>query len=289
MTNLRWKIGDIEVFQIVEIEAGEVIQSIIPDATNENIQEISGLTPDFADENGKLKAVVQCFLVKTGDKIILMDTCNGNLKHRPDMPEWGSIQTDFLAGFRETKTDLHQVNLVICTHLHFDHVGWNTKLQDSAWVPTFPNAKYIFVRDEYNYWEKGPENQIASDLEAFQDSVKPIVDAGQSVLVDADYRVDNQVRLLPTPGHTPGHVCINIESKDQRGIFLGDLIYHPCHIIKSSWVTESDQVPNQSVASRKRILNEVANTDTVLFGVHFPNPVAVRVIRDGKGFNFLRV
>jgi glyoxylase-like metal-dependent hydrolase (beta-lactamase superfamily II) len=260
----------------------------MPNATAEAIRKIPDLTPDFADASGRIRAVVQCFLVKSNGRYVLIDTCNGNQKRRPDMPEWGGTTTDFLARFRNCGIDVHQVDTVVCTHMHFDHIGWNTVLHDGVWEPTFPNARYVFVRDEYDFWVQGPRDQIVSDLEAFQDSVLPIVEAGQSQLVDADYKVDEHIRLIPTAGHTPGHVCVEVKSNKQRALIIGDLVYHPCQIVNPTWVTDSDQAAEKSIESRLRIFNEVADTDCILLGAHFPDPVAVTIIRSGRGYGFRR-
>ena len=152
----KWSIGAIEIFPLVEVEAGALIQSIIENASPENIRKIPCLCPDFADTNGKFKAVVQCFLIHDDNKWILVDACNGNDKSRSDMPIWSHLRTDFIDNLRAIGITEADINFVICTHLHCDHVGWLTRLENGRWIPTFPNAKHIVVRNEFEYWKTKP-------------------------------------------------------------------------------------------------------------------------------------
>lgn len=283
MTGLRWTIGDIEVYQIVELEAGALIQSIIKNATRENIQRIGWLYPHFADAAGNLRAQVQSFLIRSDNKNILIDTCNGNDKVRTDIPVWANLKTDFLSRLDDIGVTAMDVDVVTCTHLHTDHVGWNTILEDGVWVPTFPSAKYLFARDEYAYWEKKPEKEIADDKAAFDDSVSPIMKAGLAELVDTDHKIDRHVSLMPAPGHTPAQVCVLIKSEGQQAIISGDFLHHPCQIAKPQWTTEADTLPDKALVTRQSILDRIVGTDTLLIGSHFANPVAGRVVRVGDG------
>jgi glyoxylase-like metal-dependent hydrolase (beta-lactamase superfamily II) len=288
MPNLRWRIGEVEIIQLVELEAGKLIQSIIRGATPENILRIPWLCPHFADETGQIKALVQGFLVKSNGLNILIDTCNGNDKQRTDVPEWSNLQIPFLESLRAVGVNETDVQVVACTHLHMDHVGWNTKLSDGAWVPTFPNAQYLFALEEYNYWLQKPEKEIADDKAAFDDSVTPILDAGLAHLVSTDHRIDNQVRLIPTPGHTPCHVSVLIESKGKRAIISGDFLHHPCQIAMPDWATDADTFPDQGILTRKKLLEDIADTETLLIGSHFAEPVAGCIGRKDGGL-FLKV
>ena len=179
-----------------------------------------------------------------------------------------------------------RVDIVACTHLHMDHVGWNTRLADGRWAPTFPNATYLFAQREYDYWVQKPAKEIADDKAAFDDSVSPIVEARLAKFIATDHRIDRNVRMIPTPGHTPAHVSIVIESQDQRAIISGDFLHHPCQIAETSWSTDSDTFPEDAMKTRIRVLEELADTDTVLIGSHFANPVAGRVARSGAKLMF---
>lgn len=281
---MKWTIGDIEVYQIVEMEGGELIQSTIPQATPENIKKITWLYPHFADEKGNLKALVQSFLIKSNGKNILIDTCNGNEKNRPTAPTWGNLHTDFLRRFSEIGIKETDINMVIFTHLHFDHVGWNTYLENAKWIPTFPNAIYLFVREEYDYWKQKPEKELDDDKFGFDDSVTPIVEAGLAQFVESNYRVDDNICLLPSPGHTPGHVSIMIASQGKQAIISGDFFHHPCQIAHPEWTMDADTSPNIALETRKKMLEEIADTDTILIGSHFPNPVAGKVKRYNNSY-----
>ncbi len=285
MNMLKWKIGDVEIFQIVEIEdCGKLIQSIIKDATSENVRKIKWLYPHFAGKKGNLKAAVQSFLIKSGKNNILVDPCNGNNKIRTDISEWSNLQTNFIKNLNKIIRE-KEINIVACTHMHCDHVGWNTMLENSNWVPTFQNAKYLFVKEEYDYWKNKPDKEIADDRAAFNDSVVPIIKEGLAQFVKTDYKIDKNISLIPTPGHTPGHVSILIESKRKRAIISGDILHHPCQIANPEWSTDSS-LPDIAKGTRKRMLEEIADTDTLFIGSHFSNPVAGNIIKSKKGFVF---
>lgn len=152
--------------------------------------------------------------------------------------------------------------------------------------PTIPNARYLFAQEEYEYWEQKPDKEIADDKAAFGDSVRPIMNAGLAKLVDVDYTIDRNIRFIPTPGHTPCHVSVLVESRNQRTIISGDFLHHPCQIAKPQWTTGADTLPDRAIATRQRILDQIADTDTLLIGSHFANPVAGRVVRLNGGFVF---
>ena len=283
MAGLKWAIGKIDIFQVIEMEENEIFNSFIPEATPENIKKIDWLKPHFADEKGKLKALVQSFLVKSKGKNILIDTCNGNNKERPSVPEWGNLNTNYLARLSAAGVDPESINFVACTHLHFDHVGWNTQLKNGQWVPTFPNAAYLFSQAEYDYWIKKPEKEMIDDLNGVDDSITPIVKSGQAKFVADDYRLDENISFMPTPGHTPHHVSFVIESEGKKAIVSGDVLHHPCQMVHQEWITGADTYPDQTVATRKKFLQEIKDTDTLLIGSHFANPVAGRVVSVDSG------
>ena len=283
---LSWTVGEVEIFQIIEIQAGELIQSTLKSATPENIQKIQWLYPHFADEKGNLKALVQSLLVKSEGKYILIDTCNGNGKTRPTIPEWGNLNTDYLKKLNDLGVSELEIDFVICTHLHFDHVGWNTRLENFTWVPTFPNARCLFSKKEYDYWIEKPEKEIDDDKFAFDYSVAPIVKARLAKLVDNNYKIDKNLRLISTPGHTPDHVSIMIESEGKRAIISGDFLHHPCQIANPNWTMDADTLPDIALQTREKLLNHVANSSILLIGSHFSNPVAGLIKKAKDGFIF---
>ena len=284
---MKWKVGDVEIIQIVEMEGGELIQNSIPKATPENIKKIDWLYPNFADENGKLKALVQSFLVKSNGKNILVDACNGNGKNRPTCPDWGNLNTDFLRRLNEIGTRESNINIVVCTHLHFDHVGWNTKLENGVFAPTFPNAKYLFVEEEYKYWHSKPEKEVDDDKFGFDDSVAPVVNANLAQFISSNHKIDQNIRLIPTPGHTPGHISIIIESNGKKAIISGDFIHHPCQFAHPQWSMSADALPEKAFETRRKMLDELAGTNTLFIGTHFANPVAgyIEIKRETFIFN----
>lgn len=287
MKNLSWKLGNIEVIQIVELyDAGEIIQSGIPNATSENIKGIPWLSPNFADEEGKLHAYVQAFLIKSNGKSILIDTCNGDAKTRTDIPEWGNLQTDFLEKLAKVGVGREQIDIVACTHLHFDHVGWNTMLVEDKWIPTFPNAKYLFAKEEYDYWISKPEKEIADDLAGIEDSVRPIVEAGLADFVDTDHMLDDSIRFISTPGHTPAHVSVYIESIGEKALISGDFLHHPCQVAHPEWTTLADTIPEKGIETRNELFKRLAEEGILLLGSHFSNPVSGTVSETEDGYIF---
>ena len=287
MRSLKWIIGKVEIQQIIELEeAGKLIQSTFKEATPETVKRISWLYPDFADSKGNLKALVQSFLVKSEGKIILIDTCNGNNKIRSDLQEWGNLKTDFINRLRQTGIKETEIDIVICTHLHCDHVGWNTKLENGSWIPTFTKAKYLFVREEFDYWKQKPEKEMKADKEAFADSVEPIINEALAEIVESDYRVDGNIKLRSTIGHTPGHVSVSIESKGQKALISGDFIHHPIQFVYPFWTMDADVLPEEALKTRQRLFNELADKNILLIGSHFSNPVAGFVEKDRLGYIF---
>lgn len=278
--------GEVEIIQLVEMEENELFAEFIPEAKPEAIKKIKWLRPDFATNEGKLKALVQSFLIKSGGRNILIDTCNGNGKERPNVPAWGNLQTDYLKRLGETGVALDEINYVACTHLHFDHVGWNTMFGDERWVPTFPQAKYLFSKAEYDYWIKKPEKEMIDDFNGIDDSVTPIVEAGLAQFIPDKFRVDENVRFVPTPGHTPHHISVVIESKGHKAIITGDVMHHPCQIAHPEWTTLADTYPDQTIKTRQDFLKEHADTATLIIGSHFANPVAGKMVTLGDQLVF---
>ncbi len=270
---MKWTVGNIKIFQIVELEAGKIIQSIIPNATPKNIKKINWLYPNYGDKYGILKALVQSFLIKSDGKYILVDTCNGNDKNRPNMLKWANLKTKFIEKLREIGVTPDDINFVVCTHLHFDHVGWNTTIVNGKWVPTFPKAKYLFSKKEYEYWSSKPKKELIDDLLGIEDSIQPIINAGLAELVNDDYKLNENISLIPTPGHTPHHVSVDIQSQGKKALISGDFIYHPCQVEKPEWGNTVDTFPDQALETRKKLISLLTDSGTLLLGSHFSNPV----------------
>jgi glyoxylase-like metal-dependent hydrolase (beta-lactamase superfamily II) len=174
---------------------------------------------------------------------------------------------------------------VLCTHLHVDHVGWNTMLVDGQWRSTFPNARYLIGRKEFDHWQgHGPANARGDD--PFSDSVKPVFEAGLVDFVESDRAICPEIRLEPTPGHTPGHVSVRISSKGEEALITGDVMHHPCQMAHPEWPSAADGDPAQARATRQALLDRCAGAPLLVIGTHFAGPTAGRVVRDGKVFRF---
>ncbi len=280
------QVGKTTITPVLEIHDDHVIQEGIPDATPEAVKQITWLHPNYADETGKLKAQVQAFLVEANGKKIVVDTCIGDGRDRPGLPEWGRLQTGFMERFKKVWQP-EEVDIIVCTHMHFDHVGWNTTLVDGKWQPTFPNAQYIFSKREFDYWNGKPEKEMEDDRMGFEESILPAHEAGLTKLVPDDYKVTEEISLVPTPGHTPGHVAILIQSQGESALITGDALHHPCQITHPAWGTPFDTDTEQANKSRLELLKRFANTNTLFIGAHFAEPIAGKIKRDGEGFKLV--
>ena len=274
-----WQVGDLKITKIVEVETIGHTRFILPQATREAVQEIGWLCPHFADENGRLKLSIHALVVETPTRRIVVDTGLGNDKRDRDIPSWNLRNGTFLNDLEAAGYPPESIDTVLSTHLHVDHVGWNTKLVDGRWVPTFPNARYLMPRSEFEYWRdlRSSKAQIA----VFEDSVRPVFDAGKVDLVASDYRVSPEMNLIPTPGHSPGHVSVELRSRGEQGLLTGDVLHHPCQMAHLDWASVVDYDAAQSTRTRQELFSRIAGTDTLVIGAHF---AAGRVVRDVSGF-----
>ena len=275
----RWKIGDVTVTKVLELEATGGSRFLLPQATREAILPIAWLRPHFADDEGRLRMSIHAFLVETPTRRIVVDTCLGNDKEGRRIPGWNRLNTRFLADLAAAGAPRERIDTVLCTHLHVDHVGWNTMRQDGAWVPTFPNARYLMGRAEYAHWA-GPHEREDMRI-VFADSVAPVFDAGLVDLVETDHRICEELSLIPTLGHTPGHVSLRIESRGERGLITGDFLHHPCQIAHPEWSSTADWDPAEAQRTRERMFAELAGAPVLVLGTHFAGATAGRIVRDG--------
>jgi glyoxylase-like metal-dependent hydrolase (beta-lactamase superfamily II) len=287
METVPWNVGKFKISQIVETEAGAIIQEALPDATSEAIKKIDWLAPHYADADGHLKAVVQSFVIQNDTVTMIVDTCVGNDKHRVDLAAWGNLQTNYLDKLLAMGIKPTDVTHVLCTHLHFDHIGWNTQWVGGQWVPTFPNARYLFAKDEWAYWQSSPEKEIADDRQGITDSATPVVEAGLVQLIDVDDTVTPGISVFPTPGHTPHHISVLIQSEGHQAIITGDAIHHPCQIHHVDWCSLADFSKEQAVHSRKALLQRTAGSQTLVMGSHFAAPTGGTIVQEGGLFRFV--
>ena len=217
----QWQIGDVKITRVVEMEIAGGTKFILPDATRDACLPYDWMQPHFMDAEGNLIMSVHALVVDTGSHRIVVDTCIGNDKQR-NIPAWTNLQTRFLDDLAEAGYPRESIDMVMCTHLHVDHVGWNTMLVDGEWVPTFPNARYLIAEKEWKYWDAHEEDQDYGPV--LQDSVRPVVAAGLVDFVGETHELCPGVQLEPTPGHTPGHVGVHITSNGEEALITGDCI-----------------------------------------------------------------
>ncbi len=275
---LRWQVGDVRITRVQELEAPD-IRFVLPDATVENLAGIGWLGP-FRARNGHALASVHTLVIEAGERRIVVDTCVGNDKRRP-IPPWNLRQGPFLEDLEKAGFAPSSVDTVVCTHLHVDHVGWNTRLVEGRWVPTFANARYLLARAEWEHWSRDdePGNQAV-----LADSVRPVFDAGLVDLVEADHAVDDAVRLEPTPGHTPGHVSVHVRSRGEEAVITGDLVHHPAQFARPGWGAAVDSDPARADRTRRAFMERYADTPVLVIGTHFAGPTAGRLVRDGEAY-----
>ncbi|MEU1949315.1 MBL fold metallo-hydrolase [Streptomyces sp. NPDC020125] len=248
----------------------------------------SWLAPDFYDPAAdNVRSAIQTWVLRSEGKIILVDTGVGNHKHRPYAPVWGYLNTDFLGNLARAGVRPEDVDVVINTHLHVDHVGWNTRLDGRQWVPTFPNATYLMPERDFEFWN--PENEHKTvfgrgNQNVFEDSVAPIQEAGKAVLWDGTLDIDANLRLELAPGHTPGSSVLALDSRGDRALFVGDMLHNPVQIADPDTNSCFCENPAESRATRRRILGRAAEENTLVFPAHLGGHGAAEVRRDGGGF-----
>lgn len=279
---LQWKIGDITITQLIEMTDGSGALQVLPDATPENLATIPWLKPNFVSPEGKLILNIQMMIIETPDQKMVVDTCIGNDKAL-NMEGWANLQLPFLDDLKGLGHDPDSIDKVICTHLHVDHVGWNTRRVAGKWVPTFANARYLMVEQEFAFWSSLEEDPFG---DVFGESVKPIVDAGQADMVKPDHQVAEGVWFESTPGHTPGHVSVHVKSQGEEAIISGDMMHHPCQIARPEWVTPFDADSPSACATRKAFLERYVDKPVLVLGTHFANPVGGHIVRDGDTYRF---
>lgn len=283
------QIGKFNIDRVVELEfPAFVAREFFPAVTDTQLADGKARLGKLITADEKLLMSFQTFVLRTPKHTILIDTCCGNNKPRPARADFSMIQTSYLADLAALGVKPEQVDYVMCTHLHWDHVGWNTRLQDGQWVPTFPNAKHIIAKREYDYWNAEYAKGDRSNMHvlSFEDSVMPIKRAEQAVLVSDDFELEKGIWLEPCPGHSPGLVLINVEDGGRRGVFVGDAIHHQLQFLYPGLCCRADTDMALSAKNRRAFLDRHAESDMIVMPAHFPMPTAGRVVRDGAGFGF---
>jgi glyoxylase-like metal-dependent hydrolase (beta-lactamase superfamily II) len=284
-------LGDITIHRVVEQEGGFFdVREFFPALTTEMLDENrSWLQPTYVSPDDKLMLCIQSYIVETPHHTILVDSCVGNHKPRPNRKMWDNLSSDrweknlAAAGFA-----VEDIDIVMCTHLHVDHVGWNTRLDNGRWVPTFPNARYLFSGVELAYWTE----RLATKPETclwIEDSVLPIVHAKRAEEVKSEHALDDTVRLIPTPGHTIDHYSVVVGKAGQDALITGDMVHSPLQARYPELGMFSDYNSKQAGETRRRIFGCYCDTSTLLCTAHLPSPSTARVTAWGDGFKFIPV
>ena len=284
--SLKLSAGELTIHRIIEQEttflpALDMFPALTEDLLAQN--------RDWLRKAGAIDAddmLILCFqshIVRTPHHTILIDSCIGNEKPRPLRPKW-NMKTDdtYMRALASAGISVDEIDFVMCTHLHVDHVGWNTRLEGGRWVPTFPNARYIFGKAEFDYWT---EQNAKAEVPAIADSVLPVVEARRADLVRNDYEIGDHVRILPTPGHTPGHVAFTLGRGKDDAVFSGDLMHSPLQTRYPELSVKFDVDQAQAAVTRRNFLERYCDTDTLCCPAHFPSPSTGKIRRNGDGFS----
>ena len=312
-----WQVGNFKITKVLElpIKVG-LLDGLIAELTPEVVQEIDWLYPDFLNESGQILADLHSFVIDNGEQVILTDAGCGNGKSYPMQPIWSDLDTPFLDRLADAGYGRDDIDIILCTHAHLDHVGWfSMRDEDGNWVPTFPNARLVMVRDEYEHHlgqiitsdevevedVSGADDDVDLIDRAFhpdtsalsdqtrliqEESFQPIVDAGRLELVPINGEVVPGVRTC-RPGHTESHHSIHLESDGAAAFVTGDAFHHPIQIARPDWSSQGDWDGKESARSRRSVLEECAGTDVLFMGTHFTGIAAGYIVKDGEGFRLL--
>jgi glyoxylase-like metal-dependent hydrolase (beta-lactamase superfamily II) len=285
----------LDIRSVHEGEGQMPMQFAVPGVTAEDLAELKNwywseeLSLDPAAAIFEIQ--VRSYVLQVDGLKVLIDSCCGNDKERS--VSWAHrLQSRWLENLAAAGCEPEEIDLVLCTHLHADHVGWNTRLKDGRWVPTFPNARYVFSRKDYDFFSK--QTHEAHNREAFLDSVLPVVETGQADIVDSDHCVHREIEdgiwLEDAAGHSPGSVVVNARRGGSRAVFVGDAMHHPIQLVRPDIPFFADETPAEACATRERLLAQCADNNAVLYPAHFPNSPIGQVRRAKRYFayNFLK-
>jgi glyoxylase-like metal-dependent hydrolase (beta-lactamase superfamily II) len=281
-------IGDISVDRVAEIEGplfppGGVFPAFDPAILQKHWAD---LVPDHYDAGlGLVIGAVQTYVLRTPDHTILVDTGCGNHKQRPGDPPFHNLNTPFLQRLADLGVAPEDVDLVFCTHLHVDHVGWNTTLENGGWVPTFRKATYVFTQTDLDFAKQNSApDKPGVPPQYYQDSIVPVIASGQARVLAAESELASGLDIVFTPGHSPGHATLRAQSKGQTALFVGDVVQHPLQVYRPDWNSNYCAQPDAAVATRHRVLGECAERDCLMFAAHFAGPYGVHIRRDADSF-----
>jgi glyoxylase-like metal-dependent hydrolase (beta-lactamase superfamily II) len=282
----RWRVGDVEIFSIPEVIAlNDDINVLLENATPDLLLKYPWLLPHYATSDGRMIINFQGFVVKAGGRNVVVDTCIGGDRQR-EYDVFCHLKSDFMADLKAIGVTPDNVDTVLCTHLHFDHVGWNAHKLNDRWVPTFPKARYLFGRIEYEHWMMLYRTKGYHHLLHVEECIMPIMEAGLVDLIETQHRINQEVWLEPTPGHTPGHVSVRISSRDQEAIITGDIMHSPIQVAVPDWMANFDMDRALGAEQRARFVKASADRPLLVIGSHFPQPTAGHIVSDGSAWRF---
>ncbi len=281
---MQWQIGNAKITRIEEM-IGPLFDPVtfFPDFDPNAFEEHRDwLYPNHVDERtGRIIASMHSWLIETSHHKILIDTCIGNDKPRMPYRNWHEMQTPWLKNLSAAGVSPEDIDFVMCTHLHVDHVGWNTRLENGQWVPTFPNAKYLFAKAEYEFWQQersapSPDEFHGVNNQVFDDSVVPILHLAELIEGETEVIAD-LLSIKPAPGHTPGSIAIEVSDQRSLGVFTGDICHHPIQVVKPSWNSAFCELPDQARSTRLDILRRCHDEQALMLPAHFGPGFACRV------------
>lgn len=284
------KLGGLEILRIEEMcvpfnRPEEFLVGLPPDAVEAHR---SDLVPHHIDANGLTMVSFHSWVLRAGGRHILIDACLGNHKNRPGLPPGHQIETPYLANLAAAGLRAEQIDFVFCTHLHVDHVGWNTRLENGRWVPTFPNARYLFSKREFDFWSQSLKTALPQAFQecVIEDSVIPVFEARQAELVQDGFEISPNITVESAPGHSPGHAMVRARTRERQAVFSGDVVHHPLQIFYPEVNSFACLDPAQSRQTRRRVLEECASEGHALFPAHFGAPHVCHVKNHGRGFSY---
>ncbi|WP_159811748.1 MBL fold metallo-hydrolase [Pseudomonas sp. 18058] len=288
---VRGRVGAVEITKLFDTSLlGETAQTWLPDFDRQRVEAHEHwLAPNHYDpESGRIFMPVHSWIVRTDKHTILIDSCVGNHKERPGIPEMHQLNTHYLKRMKSLGVDPEDIDFVMCSHLHADHTGWNTKLVNGTWVPTFPNAKYVMSQIEHDHAERLAHGNVpgvpAWFTHMYNDSVLPIIEAGQAVLFDDTFALDDTFIMRHAPGHSAGHVRIELSSNGEHGVFCGDILHSPIQIPFWQWSSRVCENPTQAAKSRHDLLSFCVENNALLLPGHFEDPYIGRIVDDAGTF-----
>ncbi len=296
ITGNCWQVGEVTITSIEEVAMpGADPEGFMHGTSRDHVRSIPWLAPHYATSDGGLNFSIQAYIVESEGRRIIVDTCIGNDKTR-NLSDFDHLNTPFLSRLSEAGFEPDTFDFVLCTHMHVDHVGWNTRLVDGRWQPTFPKARYLFAQAEWDHWsaeipsvgDVGPNanHMVLSPDEVMRDSIQPIIDAGLQQFVAADHVLTDEVHLVSTPGHTPGHVSVRIHSAGQEAVITGDMIHHPLQIADPVVGSIADFDRQWAFRTRSDFVRAHANKPTLVLGTHFPLPAGGYIVGSFPHFRF---